>query len=165
VTAALAGCIKFGDGTTTTTVMEESVSFVSPEKQAEFERALTEAGVPFKVEVHEGTRYASWSGEHSPAAKRVEELLVGEPLPPGRSISFSSSEHQERFKSWLRESSIPYTTKMYQGDEYIIWDEANTTKVKSWKHFGPAARQEAPNPSIETDVQGLSPLADPHVER
>jgi hypothetical protein len=161
---SLTACIKFGDGTTTTTVKEERISFNSPEEQAAFERGLSEAGIPFKVEIKEGVRYATWSGEHSSAANRVRTTVLGVPLPPGRHISFSPSEHQEKFKSWLSENAISYTTKVSHGREYVIWDEADSIKVKSWKHFGPAAQQEAPNPSIERTSPG-KPGAASHVKR
>jgi hypothetical protein len=161
---SLAACIKLGDGTTTTTIKEERMSFTDPKEQAEFERRLSAAGVPFKVELQEGSRYVTWGGEHSPVAKREAQTLIGEPLPPGRPISFSPPEHQERFKSWLTESAIPYTTKVSQGREYVIWDDANTAKVKSWKHFGPVAQQEAPNPTIERTPTG-KPGAASHANR
>jgi hypothetical protein len=166
---ALSACIKFefGDGTTTTSTaaktVREGASLADPKEQAEFERRLSEAGVPFEIETRHGDRFAYWSEEHSVAANRAKASVIGEPLPHGRNISFSPPEQQERFKAWLEENSIPYKTQISRGREFVVWDEANTEKVESWKHYGKNVR-EAPNPSIERTSPG-KPGAASHVKR
>jgi len=139
------------------------MSFVDPKEQAAFERGLTEAGIPYKIDIRDGSRYASWEGEYSQAASQVRVSTFGEPLPIGRHVAFGPPEHQEKFKSWLREQDIPYTTRVKGGREYVIWEQAHTQKVTTWKHFGPSA-SEAPNPSIERTSPG-KPGAASHVKR
>lgn len=159
--AALSSCIRFGDGTTTT--VSESISFADEKQQAAFERGLTDAGIPFKIEMRDGMRHAVWTPEHAQAAGQVKLSIVGEPLPADRHIAFAPPERQEEFKSWLREQGIPFTTRVSRDREYVIWYEAHTDKVTSWEKFGPRAGA-APDPRNGKMAPGHPPGAS-HVKQ
>jgi hypothetical protein len=144
--------------------VDESTAYHDPIEQASFESALKAAKVPHTIEFYEGRRAVAWKAEHSEAVKRIQMELFGEPFPPGAGLS-PSPDLRDEFKAWLKENSVPYTTHISRGREYIMWEETYTPMVRTWKHFPPPppARQ-APNPSIERTSPG-KPGAASHVKR
>lgn len=145
-------------------LVSESFASSYPGGQSKFEKALDQAGVPYKTEIRDGRRHATWSAEHKTKVDQVKAGVLGQPLPSGRNAALSPPEYQEQFKTWLSENSIPYTIQHSHGREYIVWEEPFTEKVNSWKDFPKQAAAEAPNPSIERTSPG-KPGAASHVKR
>ena len=162
--AAVAGCDE--SKTSTEQLVSESFASSYPGEQATFEKALAQAGVPYKIEMQDGQRYATWSAEHKKTVDQVKADFFGKPLPPGRHLHLTPPEYQKKFEAWLSENSVPYSVQQSHGREYIVWEEQFTAKVNSWKDLPslPAAAAEAPNPSIER-TSPRKPGAASHVKR
>lgn len=59
--------------------------------------------------------------------------MLGPDLPSGRNISYDA-ETQAKFKLWLAENGIPFSTAVKEEREYVIWEENVDDKVRKW-HF------------------------------
>ena len=109
----------------------ESYSFSDPVKQERLKRELTAARVPFTIETLDGQEYVRWDASHAERANAVRTALLGPDLPSGRNIAYDD-ETQTKFKSWLAENGIPFSTAVKEGREYVIWDENVDDKVRKW---------------------------------
>lgn len=116
-------------------LISQSNSYSDPDKQHRFKDALRQAAVPHEIYTGaDGREYVKWSGEHSDAVEKIQISLFGEPLPEGRSIHFGAP-YNDRFKKWLTDSGIPFTTRLSDGKEYVIWAAADYPRVAKWEHF------------------------------
>src|SRR6266853_1381563 len=142
---------------TTKRLSSESSSYADPEKQRRFKVALKQAVVPHEIYTgNDGREYVKWKGEDGAAVEAVKISLFGEPLPEGRHIHFGAP-YQERFKKWLTDSGIPFTTRLSEGKEYVIWEAADYPQIAKWKDFPretyEKAQQLSSNPTVETDAR------------
>jgi len=86
----------------TTRTVSEAYYMSAAEDQARFKQALTEAGVPFTLEMLDGKEHVRWEGADAAKANEVREKLFGPDLPSGRNVAFET-EIQSKFKTWLTE--------------------------------------------------------------
>ena len=112
--------------------ISESVSYSDPADQERFKQALTSAGIPFDVVTEQRNQeFIQWDARYSAQVERVKDSIFP---PPGRSIALDS-KWQARFKTWLDENGIPYTTVIADEGEYVVWDEADAKRVRAWPDF------------------------------
>jgi hypothetical protein len=112
--------------------LTESVSYSDAESQERFKEALSTAGIPYEVATEQRNQeFVRWDATYSEAVERVKDSVF---LPPGRNISLDETR-QLRFKSWLQENAIPFRTMNDDGREYIVWEEADSERVRAWNEF------------------------------
>jgi len=83
-------------------------------------------------DVREGEKWVSWAKKDSESVERIRADLM---VPPRRNLSLTPGEDQEQFKKWLRDSGIPFKTRISLGQEYVVWAEEDTERVKKWPHW------------------------------
>lgn len=127
---AAAACIRV-DSSGGSKLASEGYSLSDPAKQERFKQELTAAGVPFTTKTLDGQEYVHWDASHAERANAVRISLLGPDLPSGRNISYDA-ETQARFKSWLAENGIPFSTAVKEEREYVIWEENVDDKVRKW---------------------------------
>lgn len=138
-------------------LVSESHAYADAEKQTRFKSALRDAGIDHEIYTGgDGREYVRWKGEDSAAVERIQVQLFGEPLPEGRHIHFGAPHH-ERFKKWLTDNAIPFTTRQNDGKEYVIWKAVDYAKVSQWEHFPrdtyEKAQKPSSNPTVESDAR------------
>lgn len=116
---------------TESSTLLESVSYSDATKQLRLKDALSRSGIPYKIEIDDGKEFVRWETAYSAQVRRVQDSLF---LPPGRNIHMDS-DRQSRFKAWLEQQGIPYRTMPEGGDEFIVWDETDAERVRSWEEF------------------------------
>jgi hypothetical protein len=112
-------------------LVSESYSFSDPAKQERLKRELAAAGVPFTTETFEGQEHISWEARYAPQANAVRTAVLGPDLPQGRHIAYDA-EGQAKFKQWLTQNGIPYSTLEKDGREYVVWEDNVDDKVRAW---------------------------------
>ena len=130
VLVAATACVRFEshDGSK---LASEGYSLSDPAKQERLKQELTAAGVPFTIKTIDGQEYVHWDASQADRANAVRIALLGPDLPSGRNISYDA-ETQAKFKSWLAENGIPFSTAVNEGREYVIWEENVDDKVRKW---------------------------------
>jgi hypothetical protein len=123
-------CIRV-DSSGGSSLASEGYSLSDPAKQERLKQELTAAGVPFTTKTLDGQEFVHWDASHAERANAVRVALLGPDLPSGRHISYDA-ETQTRFKSWLTENGIPFSTAVKEGREYVIWEENVDDKVRKW---------------------------------
>jgi hypothetical protein len=118
---------------------------------------LKQAGVPHEIYIGYGNReYVRWKAEDSARVHNIQVSLFGEDPPEGRSINFGAP-YAERFKKWLTENRIPFTTMLSDGKEYVVWEAADYPRVSKWKDFPRETFEKAfnlsSNPTVDTDAR------------
>ena len=108
---------------------KEGLTFAHPTDQRQFTDALAKAGIAYSLEVKEGRKFVVWSQRDRDSVSRIQASLV---VPPGRNLSLTPAENQAEFKTWLSENGIPFTTRLSLGQEYVVWAEQDTERVKKW---------------------------------
>jgi hypothetical protein len=112
--------------------LSESISYSDTNHQERFKQALTSAGIPFEVvPAQRSEEFVRWDLKYSAQVERIQDSIFP---PAGRSIRFDP-EHQFQFKAWLEKNGIPYTTMLEDGGEYVVWQEADATRVRAWPGF------------------------------
>jgi hypothetical protein len=142
---------------TTKRLLSQSTSYTDHDKQQRFKEALRQAGVSHEIYTGDDKReYVKWKGEDSATVEQIQVSLFGEPLPEGRSIHFGAP-YNDRFKKWLTDSGIPFTTRLSDGKEYVIWEAADYPRVAKWEHFPretyEKVHQLSSNPTVDTDAR------------
>ncbi len=128
---ACAGCELQVD-TTPKTMAPTGISYRDAKEQERFKRALSKAGIPYEVSVHKNQEFVDWDPSYSEAVEEVKDSLL--PLPPGRHINLDE-RRQSLFKEWLKQRKVPYTTKIVDKREFIIWEKADANRVRAWEGF------------------------------
>lgn len=108
---------------------KSGLTFAHPADQRQFTDALAKAGIAYSLEVKQGKNYVMWSQRDRDAVGQIQASLV---IPPDRNLSLTPAEDQADFKAWLSENGIPFTTRLSLGQEYVVWAEQDTEKVKKW---------------------------------
>jgi len=112
--------------------LSESVSYSDTDDQERLKQALKSAGIPFDVVTQQRNQeFIRWDAKYSAQVERIKDSIFP---PPGRSIRFDS-ERQSQFKAWLEKNRIPYRTVAEDGDEYVVWEEADAARVRAWPDF------------------------------
>jgi len=124
-----AGCEVHTDATTRTIV--GGVSYSDATKHQRLKDALSQSGIPYTVEIEKGAELLRWDASYDAQVQRIEDSLF---LPSGRNIRLDP-DRQSRFKTWLDQNGIPYRTMIEDDGEYIVWDEADADRVRSWREF------------------------------
>jgi hypothetical protein len=109
----------------------EAYSFHDPVRQEQFKQKLTAAGVPFTTETLDGQEFVRWTKSDAERATAIRQEVFGPDLPSGRHIAYDGAT-QARFKAWLTENGIPFSTAEKDGREYIIWEPAVDKEVRKW---------------------------------
>jgi hypothetical protein len=137
VTAALVASCEIAPQPPVSTkrLVSQSHAYADAEKQTRLKSALKEAGIHHEIYTgDDGREYVRWKGEDSVAVQRIQVQIFGEPLPEGRHIHFGAPHH-ERFKKWLTDNAIAFTTRQNDGKEYVIWNAVDYAKIAQWEHF------------------------------
>ena len=119
-------------------IVVASQHFGNPEDQQRFIAALKEHSIPFVKREFRGEEHVEWKAEYHLQVEKIKENLFGkyESNPSGRNVRFSGDTHK-KFKLWLDDKGIPYTTFYSDGKEYIAWQEKYSKQVKEWSYFSP----------------------------
>lgn len=126
--------------------VEINSSYANPEHQEMFKKAMNSANIPYEVIIgKDGKEYVQWVREDAKSVQKVKERVFGVAPPSGRSIAFEG-EMNERFKSWLKDNNIDFTTTTHFGTEYVIWAEEDGPRVEGFSYF----------PSYYYDMHGRS---------
>lgn len=132
VALASVGCDYHVD--TQSRMLSESISYGDANDQERIKKALSNAGIPYRVVVRERAQeFVEWDAQYSSQVERIKESLF---LPSGRNLRMDA-ERQSRFKAWLNSNGVPYRTMTEQDGEYIVWEEADAERVRSWEEFPP----------------------------
>jgi hypothetical protein len=139
--------------TTERKLVSESVSYEDPDEHRRFKDALDEANVPYETYVNEkGKEFVRWRPEVRGTVQAVQAKVFGPDLPAGRNIHFEG-DMGALLKSWLAENDIPFTVIVNRGKEYVVWDETDNERVRSWESF-PSYYD---NPPISSSNKQLQP--------
>lgn len=121
-----------GQVDTQSRTLSESISYSDANDQTRLKQALSSAGIPYKVVVRErGQEFVEWDARYSAQVERVKDSLF---LPSGRNIHLDD-ERLSQFKAWLERNGIPYRSMVEENREYVIWEEIDAERVRSWEGF------------------------------
>jgi hypothetical protein len=119
------------DGRSKTSVLSESASYSSQERQSELKAALAVAKVEYQAEMRSGQEFVTWGAKDSVIAKAALGSPLGPELPAGRHMSFSNELGAE-FEDWLKANGVSYFTKSRDGQAYVVWSEQDDSRVRDW---------------------------------
>jgi len=119
-------------GAHTSSYVDGYVWFADQTRQAALKQALSREQIPYLVSFDaEGRERISWAPENDDRAKRVQASLFGELPPFDRSLC--SRPPNVRFKKWLIEQGISFTTSNYLDSECVILAEKDKSAVARWE--------------------------------
>jgi len=109
---------------------------------------------------------------HKIAKPRKTSGLHTEPARVASSRSFTEVALQQACEALLHKSSWPRSSQAgsqkLSNSWHVLLETTNTgtnVPLRTTREIEGSAVRQRPNPSIERDVQGLSPSAAPHVKR
>ena|SRR2546426_9536934 len=152
----LAACQPDQPQTTSSSVLLRSrVTYGNADEQRQFKEALKAASIPFEVLVRPDGEYIQWEGKYEDRVTKIQVQLFG-PRPPDGRHAGADGPQGEEFMRWLTANQIPFSTTVYHGRRYVVWEAKDSDRVTNWKCPQNQNSQVAQSPSnntIDTDAR------------
>jgi hypothetical protein len=128
----LAFGIGCSDVNQTAANLEEATQFYDPTQQDLFKEAMKNAGISFRTDEKGMVWYPVSERER---VSKLEWQIIRNDIPAERSVHYSQEFSADLFKSELKRNGISFEAKVRRNDEWIVWGEEDTPRVKKIMDF------------------------------